>query len=226
MSVKERVRIGNMEFDIIRKDIRHMYLRVRPGSAAVEISAPYGLKLSEIEKAVLAKTDWLDAKLRAMQPHSAPDRILLWGKPHGLRLVSDAASTRIELRNGQIILHLAEGKRAEPQVAAAILDLWRKRLVLEAAEPVVKTWTKTLNLEPVRIACRRMKIRWGTCYPLRRLVNLNSGLACQHPACLELVIVHELGHFFIGHHGPQFKKWMSGHLPDWQKREKLFRYST
>lgn len=66
---------------------------------------------------------------------------------------------------------------------------------------------------------RKMKARFGTCYPDRKLIVLNLFLIHTDPACIDYVIVHELIHFEIPNHGRQFYSLLSSYYPEWKKQK-------
>ena len=68
---------------------------------------------------------------------------------------------------------------------------------------------------------RRMKTKWGSCSPGKRLVRFNSELGKKPPECLEYVVVHELAHLIEASHNARFKAVLNRQLPDWKRRRDL-----
>ncbi|HEX9024499.1 MAG TPA: M48 family metallopeptidase, partial [Geobacteraceae bacterium] len=67
-------------------------------------------------------------------------------------------------------------------------------------------------LPPLTI--RPMTSRWGSYSYCTRRVTLNLALIRLPPACLDYVIVHELCHITVRHHGPAFWRLVERHFPD------------
>lgn len=62
---------------------------------------------------------------------------------------------------------------------------------------------------------RQMKTRWGSCNYVKRNITFNLELARVPLECIDYVIVHELCHFLVPNHGPQFKALMTARFPSW-----------
>lgn len=62
---------------------------------------------------------------------------------------------------------------------------------------------------------RKMKVRWGTCYPKRGDIKINLYLAARPLEHIEAVVLHELVHLKFFHHDKDFinecKKYMSNY---------------
>jgi hypothetical protein len=81
-----------------------------------------------------------------------------------------------------------------------------------------------IPLPPITI--RPMKTRWGSYSYRTRRITLNLNLVKTPPACLDYVIVHELCHIKVRHHGPDFWRLVSRYLPDYlSERGQLKQYS-
>lgn len=62
---------------------------------------------------------------------------------------------------------------------------------------------------------RKMKVRWGTCYPQRGDIKINLYLAARPLDQIEAVVLHELVHLKFFHHDKNFinecKKYMANY---------------
>ena len=62
---------------------------------------------------------------------------------------------------------------------------------------------------------RKMKVRWGTCYPQRGDIKINLYLAARPLEHIEAVVLHELVHLKFFHHDKNFinecKKYMENY---------------
>jgi predicted metal-dependent hydrolase len=50
----------------------------------------------------------------------------------------------------------------------------------------------------------QQRARWGSCTPETRSIRVSSRLAMYPSWVLDYVLVHELAHFVVAHHGPAF----------------------
>ncbi len=70
---------------------------------------------------------------------------------------------------------------------------------------------------------RKMKTRWGSCTPATKKIRFSNKLALYPPQCLDMVIVHELGHIKFPNHGSGFKEHMGKYYPNYKCAEKLLK---
>jgi predicted metal-dependent hydrolase len=77
-----------------------------------------------------------------------------------------------------------------------------------------------------RIFIRNQKSRWGSC-SAQNNINLNVHLVLLPPALRDYVILHELVHTRVKHHGPQFWAALERYVPDCRQVDKeLNRYES
>ena len=87
----------------------------------------------------------------------------------------------------------------------------------------VKHWAERLDVEIQSLALRPMRNKWASCSTSGNL-NFNSELLDLDRDVGDYVIVHELLHFVVPHHGKLWKSLMRVHLGDYEKLdEKLKR---
>jgi predicted metal-dependent hydrolase len=77
-----------------------------------------------------------------------------------------------------------------------------------------------------RIFVRNQRSRWGSC-SARNNINLNVHLILLPPALRDYVILHELVHTRVKHHGPEFWAELERYVPDCRQVDKaLNRYES
>lgn len=88
-------------------------------------------------------------------------------------------------------------------------------------------WAEQFGETDFTWTIRLMKTRWGTCNYVKRKLTFNLFLARVPLECIDYVIVHELCHFLVPNHGPQFKALMTARFPSWPAcRAELRNYTT
>ena len=80
----------------------------------------------------------------------------------------------------------------------------------------VKHWAERLDVEVQNLALRPMRNKWASCSTSGNL-NFNSELLDLDRDVGEYVIVHELLHFVVPHHGKLWKSLMRAYLGDYEK---------
>lgn len=214
--------VNGLEVEVQRKRIKHLYLRVDSPGGCIRVTCPQGFPEKAIRDFVLSRMDWIRARLRkpeGPEPVWPPLAQHIWGEQIPVLIDSSASAYAIRLAQGA--LEVAAPAPLEPVVWQHLLSALFRKLAEEAAGAKISEWSSRLGLGSVSFGVRRMKSRWGTCYPARRRIILNSRIAAHPPCCLEEVIVHELLHFFEPNHSPRFYALMDKHLPDWRRRAKL-----
>jgi predicted metal-dependent hydrolase len=81
-----------------------------------------------------------------------------------------------------------------------------------------------IPLPPITI--RTMKTRWGSYSYHTQQISLNQNLIKAPQICLDYVIIHELCHIKIRHHGADFWKMVSRYVPDYLKIRRLLKEYT
>lgn len=216
------MRVNGLNVEVQRKPIKHLYLRVGMTDGRIRISCPLGFPDSAIGDFVATRIDWIRARLcKLHKPEQVwpPVAQSIWGEM--LPVLIDNSVSAYAIRLAQRGLEVSAPVPLEPGVWARLLNMLFRGLAESAARPKISEWSGRLGLGAISFGVRRMKSRWGTCYPAKRRIILNSAIAAHPPCCLEEVIVHELLHFSEPNHGPRFYALMDRHLPDWRSRAAL-----
>lgn len=86
---------------------------------------------------------------------------------------------------------------------------------------ILEVWYRTQLKAAVP---QRMKTKWGSCSPGAGSIRLNTDLARKPRACLEYIVVHEMGHLLEPTHNSRFAALMDRLMPAWRfQREVLNR---
>ena len=100
-----------------------------------------------------------------------------------------------------------------------IEKVYRKELP-EVLDKVFEKYLKITGLGPVEYKIRKMKVRWGTCYPTRRLININLKVAERPVEQIEAVVLHEIIHLKILSHGENFTRECEKYLKNYRDIER------
>jgi predicted metal-dependent hydrolase len=213
--------VEGIELEVVRKRIKHLYLRVRSPDGRVVVSAPLKAGDALIEDFVASRIGWIrhhqeriELSARREAAKGPEGEVLrVWGSDYPLTRVEGPAFG-LSLRDGQACLVVRPGSSTEER--AAYVRAWYRRELCREVERLLPVWERRMGLECAEWRTRYMKTRWGSCNPTARRIWLNIQLA-EHPvACLEYVIVHELAHLRERSHGPRFQAIMDEYLPSWR----------
>jgi hypothetical protein len=218
------IEIGGIAVDVVRKNIRHIHLRVCPPDGSVRISAPLRMNLEVIRSFAISRVDWVRKHQQRMRerPQAMPleyvdgESHYLWGRPYLLQVRETNASGKVGLSDAGLVLHVRAGtKRRKKQ---ALLDAWYRDRLMEALPELTGKWERLTGVKVGRFSVRKMKSRWGSCSPRTGHIRLNTELAKKSRACLEYVLVHELVHVLEPSHNHRFKALMDRFMPEWRSR--------
>jgi predicted metal-dependent hydrolase len=211
---------------IVRKPIRHLYLRLAPDGERIIVSAPWSWPDDRIAQAITQRRAWIEQqrRRRAIQHVRVAGEldglpIPIWGQMHRIRILAARSRPTVVSTPGELVLHV--GAEATLQHAHAVLAAWQRATVRAAAHPVLAHWCQVMGLSISRLTIRPMTTLWGSCQIRDRRICLNARLVHDPAVCLEYVIVHELTHLIEQSHGPRFDALVGHWLPDWRERHAL-----
>ena len=86
----------------------------------------------------------------------------------------------------------------------------------------VMDWARRLDVKVCSLAVRPMANKWASCSTAGNL-NFNTELLKMDRRVGDYVIVHELLHFSVPHHGKLWKSLMRAHLGDYETLDRRLR---
>ncbi len=227
-----QIRVDDLEVDVYRKRIRHLYLRVGPPDGRVRVSAPFHLADEAIRKTVVKRMPWIrrqQEKQRSRGPE--PDYQLVSGERHYVEGVS--VPLNVTIYDGPPAVYLLGGSTLEMRVRPdtglperrALLARWYRDRLKSLVPAMIAAWEPVMGVRVAEWRIRKMKTRWGTCNCRAARIWLNLELAKKPVRCLEYVIVHEMAHLIEPSHNRRFWGILDKLMPDWRTyREELNRF--
>ena len=225
---EERAVFAGLPVLWVRKRVKRITLSVLPPYGAIRVTTPLCCPRAELERVVLSRRAWLREKVAEFPPDPGRERryesgesVLLWGDQ--VPLIPRIGRSGAAIAPAGLVLSCPSD---EPQRReAALLGFYRAETARRADE-MLPALSGLTGLAPKGISVRKMKRRWGTCFPKRGLIHLNLSLAAFPPACLEYVLLHKLLHLRHPDHGPGFHAELDRLMPDHRARqETLKRFS-
>lgn len=215
--------LGDIPARIVRKDIKHIHLRIVPPMLNVCISVPRGMPIETAQALAMSKFDWLTSRLAvlhaqeralAAEAQNEPTSCLLWGRRYPLVYTERMGQAKVEIREETV--HFSVGRDTSAEKRNAILERWYCDQLHVALVPLIMKWEQRMSAPIGRISLQRMKTRWGTCNSATRTIRLNIELARKPLEHLEYVLVHEMVHFQHNNHGVGFQQALTALIPDWR----------
>lgn len=243
---------GTVEVAVTRKRVKNLNLRVGRGGQ-VRMSAPLGTPNAAIRAFLERRARWIAAHVARQQERTHGSVSLaaeelratvpLWGTlidtskalaaagllpsarpPRARTFGSFAAQRATETRTVE-----SSGSADAPLAGCSIEELERLvqelyRHEVEQALPAVAAQAeRRMGVSAKSWQVRCMTSRWGSCTPARQTIRISSALAAYPPACLEMVVVHELVHLLEPSHNARFHALLDRFCPINRALGKLLR---
>jgi predicted metal-dependent hydrolase len=224
--------VGDIQVELVRKDVKNLRLGVYPPHGAVRLSAPLAVSEAALQSLLIEKLGWIRRHRArfAGQPLQARQEIVtgeshyVFGRPYQLRVHEQPGSPRVVVSGTDTLdLMIPSGTRMAQR--ETLLWSWYRAQLRELIPSLLDTWQPALGVQVAEWSIKRMKTRWGSCNIPARRVWFNLELAKKPVQCLEYVVVHELAHLLERRHNARFKALMDLHLPQWRQRRELLNSS-
>lgn len=198
-----------MKVHIQRKKIRHAYLRVKD-EKSVDLSIPENYDDKMIQSILEDKQTWILEKQKAFKKKQTVhqsflnrDKIYFLGESYDYE----------ELHTMMQCQSFSSWQKAYDYLLYQKAPTYITELVVELCQK--------FDLPLPKVQFRKMKRRWGTCYPRQNKIILNRQLIFLPPKAIELVIMHEINHFKYPHHQKSFYDALEKWIPDHKERSQL-----
>lgn len=216
-----------IKFAVTRSDSARLSITVDP-DLTVRVVAPKVHSLAEVNARVRRRGAWIVRQLEDLERFlpKQPPRQYVSGESHRYlgrqyRLKVQAAEETPSVKLKGRYIHVAANDPNDTGEVKSLLDVWYRqhaRVVFETclAEAIDRHRRHELRCERLRL--QSMKTRWGS-YTSSGTILLNPALIMAPKACIEYVVIHELCHSVVPHHGPKFEQLLTRCLPDWRERK-------
>jgi predicted metal-dependent hydrolase len=219
---KEVLSFGNLKIEVTHKNIKNVHLSVHPPQGRVTVSAPTSMDLETIRLFTIAKLGWIRKQQKKfLEQKREVDRDFVTRESHYyvgerylLKVVEEDLAPAIELKHRTLVMYVRPGATREQK--ESLMQGWYRKQLKEIASPMMKKWSKKLQIEVNEICIRAMKTKWGTCNEEAKRIWLNTELAKKSLESIEYVLVHEMVHFLERKHNDIFIGYMDKFLPKWR----------
>jgi len=216
-----------MSIKIIKKDIKHIYLKIKP-SGEVILSVPKNTTKEDIEYVLKKRADWIAKKKAFFEFHKksikekefvSGENFCYLGKNYRLKVI-EAKEDNVKLQRGYIQLFIQD--RHNTNRKKELLENWYKQKAKIYFNKVILKYNSIIKQDIKAVKIRKMRTRWGSCNASKKYINLNLKLIEKPKECIEYVVFHELAHLIHPNHSKKFYNYLDTFMSDWRKRkEKL-----
>jgi predicted metal-dependent hydrolase len=215
--------IGDMEVNVVRKNIRNVHLAVLPPDGRIRVATPTHVADEQIRRLIIGRLGWIrlqQAKFEE-QPRQTSRRYIsgethfYQGRQYRLQVHEVEAAPRVRVRGSQFLdLYTRPGSTTDQRQRT--IQAWYREQLKTQIPALLAKWETIVGVHTAGWAIKLMKTKWGTCNIEARRIWLNLELAKAAPYLLEYVLVHELTHLLERQHNARFKELLDQFMPQWR----------
>lgn len=211
----------HLHYTMEEKPIKNVNLRIRP-DGSVYVSAPFGTSRTLIDDFVVSKSKQILAIQQAQSAMAPTPRtyadgevIHLLGRSVTLRAVQGTRDEAV-WQDDTLLLRLRHpaDSAARKRLTESFIGSQCQSVFSAALDAAYPPFAHLGAAKPA-LRIRDMKSRWGSCMPQKGVITLNRRLIQAPPACIRMVVTHELCHLIYPNHGSGFYALLSRLTPDW-----------
>lgn len=221
---------NEIKFHIKRKDVKNINLTVKP-NLEVLVSANDEVPLEYIKDYVHSKGKWIEKHLNYYEKtQSMPggkkeyvngESFRYLGKQYRLK-VFKSADEGVKYFRGYIHLYVENLNNFHRK--EELMESWyeeKSKIIFKDSLNRMHDLVKPYNIEFPELDIRKMRSRWGSCFPYKNKIILNSSLIKAPKDCIDYVTLHELIHFKYKNHNDNFYRLLNIIMPDWRGKKKI-----
>ena len=217
------LRLGDIDVDVVLKDIKNVHLSVYPPNGKVRIAAPERMKLETVRLYAISKLGWIKKQQKQIQDQEreTPREFLereshyVWGKRYLLQIKEQVGPTKIELKHRNLVMTVSPD--VDRHQRQKMLDQWYREEVRAKANDFIHKWEPLIGVQVAKLYIQRMKTKWGSCNPVAHTIRLNAELAKKPLECLEYLVVHEMVHVLEPTHNANFQALLEHYMSNWKQ---------
>jgi predicted metal-dependent hydrolase len=210
---------------IIKKDIKHIYIRIKPPSEVV-VTVPLNTKQKTIDNLLEEKSSWINKQLSRIDTQTQNfeyidgEKISFLGSLYALK-IHNSLYNKAELSKNT--LHLFTQNPNSKEHKEAIITQWHYKQAKIYFDKAIAKFHPIVNRPIHAVRIKTMKTRWGSCNHTKGYINLNVKLIEKPIEALEYVVFHELVHLIYPNHSKNFYGFIEKYMPDWKERNRLLK---
>ncbi len=226
MSIKiidrKKIKLGDIDVDVIYKDIKNVHLSVYPPNGRVRVSVPLRMDIENIRIYAISKMGWikkqqlkvLSQKRETKREYLTRESHYYLGKRYLLKVIEQDKPPKVILQHNTIELYIRRGSSANQK--QIILDKWYRQQLKSIVPKYIAELEEKMDLKVAEYGIKKMKTKWGTCNTKARRIWLNLELAKKPIEYTEYILAHEMIHLIVRHHNDQFIAYLNKFIPKWR----------
>jgi hypothetical protein len=223
----KKMKVGSLEVQTVRKDIKNMHLGVYPPTGRVRIAAPIRTTEDSMRLFIISKIPWIKKqKVKFEKQQRQTKREYISGESHYflgrrflLNVIHTKDSPKIEIRKKtHLDLHIRPNTSTKKR--EELLESFYRGELKRHIPKLLSKWERITGIKVSSVNIKKMKTKWGTSNPKDKRIWVNSELAKNRLRCLDYVILHEIIHLLEKTHNDKFYRLLDLYMPQWQQHRK------
>lgn len=218
-----------IEYEVIRKDVKNVNLRVKPDLKVV-VSASERVPQQFIDDLIYDKAPWILKRINEFKEtltevterkYISGESYKYLGKQYRLKVIEDNYN-KVMFKSGYLMLHVKDTSNHNKK--EHLVKTWfREKAIEKVAESLERVYPLVEKYDIIKPTweVRLMKARWGSCQKEKEHIILNSELIKAPKYCIDYVVLHELIHLKYKNHDRQFYSFLTSLMPDWKFRKEI-----
>ena len=205
-----------MDYEIIRKKIKNIYIQIKDGKVIVR--APYKVNEKEIKKLVDEKNDWISKQLAKQEKKNLKEEYSLeiLGKIYPI-IEHTSDNDYIDINENEVNIYLNDKSKRNNLIKQLYRKCAQKQYIITTQKMMEKT-----GLEPNSWRVKDIQYAWGSCTN-KKNITLSLNLIKKREELIEYVVVHELCHLKYMNHSKDFWNLVQIYIPNYKECRKELR---
>ncbi len=220
----------NIHYILKRNAKKNINITIK-NDGTIMISAPKRVTISEINKVVEQKKDWIEEAKSKQSSKKAiytsvdiTDNSIIYflGKKKRI-VITPAYNNSIEIKQAHIVYNVKEKYIANQAYINSHFYILLKDILYEIVLEYLHKYLRKMHLEIKEFKLRNMTSRFGTCIPSKKEILFNTYLIHYPLEAIEYVVLHEISHLVHANHSANFYAIIEHNMPDWKNRRNLLK---
>ncbi len=201
--------ISNLKIEIIRKNIKNIYFRLKSDDVLV-VTCNHYVSDEEIyhhlknnEQKLMAKYEKLKTKSQETLIGIKENSIYFFGKKYILK--KEYGNPKIIINDEEILIKNRSLHDEEIlKTFYKLIKVYLNDFILKKQEKYLRYLNKYRFIDEIDYRYSLMKSLWGSCQPNKKIIRLNVKLIHFRKEIIESILVHELTHLLVANHSKDF----------------------
>lgn len=208
--------------EILRKKIKHMYIRVDHSALKIIVSVPRQVNPWQINDLIFSKQAWIEKQIKKgaglnkkpVELFLTSDYVIFQGRLLYFQKLENQKQHGISIGDHHT-LNVSLKKDFSEKLFLRNIDAWLRSELKRLVNDQVAKWEPLIGVKVNEVGIRKMKTRWGSCNIQAKRIWINFSLIHLEPCFLSYVVVHEMIHLIERKHNMRFKNLMFEHVSNW-----------